>query len=166
MPETTPTPPPEITPRESDASITTMTEYVLPTHANAMGNVFGGQILSWMDLCAAICAQRHCGRIAVTAGIDDLSFDGPIQVGQVVRLRAHVTATFRSSLEVEVVVEGEDATTHRTWPCCSAFLTFVAVADDRQPARIPGLILRNDEERARAAAAQERRAARLAKKRR
>jgi acyl-CoA hydrolase len=166
MTESTPTLPLESTPRESDASLTTMTEYVLPTHANALGNVFGGQILAWMDLCAAICAQRHCGRIAVTAGIDDLAFAGPIQVGQVVRLRAHVTATFRSSLEVEVVVEGEDAATGRTWPCCSAFLTFVAVKTDRQPAAVPALVLRNEEERARAAAAQERRAARLARKNR
>jgi acyl-CoA hydrolase len=165
MTESTPTAPLQSAARDGDASLTTMTEYVLPTHANALGNVFGGQILSWMDLCAAICAQRHCGRIAVTAGIDDLAFAGPIQVGQVVRLRAHVTATFRSSLEVEVVVEGEDATTRRTWPCCSAFLTFVAMGDDRQPAPVPALVLRNDEERARAAAAHERRAARLAKKR-
>lgn len=164
-PTTGPTPPSPLAARPADASFTTMTEYVLPTHANAMGNVFGGQVLAWMDLCAAICAQRHTGRIAVTAGIDDLSFDGPIQVGQVVRLRAHVTATFGSSLEVGVVVEGEDATTQRTWPCCSAFLTFVAVDDERRPTRIAPLALRTDEERLLAAAAHERRAARLAKKR-
>ncbi len=151
--------------RESpEVSLTTMTEYVLPTHANALGNVFGGQILSWMDLCAAICAQRHTGRVAITAGIDDLSFDGPIQVGQVVRLRARVTATFRSSLEIEVVVEGEDATTRRTWPCCSAFLTFVAVDDERKPTRVPELELRTEEERALESAAHQRRAARLTRR--
>lgn len=146
-------------------SHTTMTEYVLPTHANAMGNVFGGQILAWMDLCAAICAQRHTSRICITAGIDDLSFDGPIQVGQVVRLRADVTAAFRTSLEVEVVVEGEEPTTKRTWPCCSAFLTFVAVDEARKPTPIPQLALATDADRARAAAAHDRRASRLARKR-
>lgn len=138
-----------------------MTEYVLPTHANAMGNVFGGQILSWMDLCAAICAQRHTSYIAITAGIDDLSFDGPIQVGQVVRLSAHVTATFRTSLEIEVLVEGEEPTTKRTWPCCSAFLTFVAVDEAHKPTPIPQLELVTDADRDRAAAARERRASRL-----
>lgn len=151
--------------RESpEASLTTMTEYVLPTHANALGNVFGGQVLAWMDLCAAICAQRHTGRVCITAGIDDLSFEGPIQVGQVVRLRARVTATFRSSLEVEVVVEGEEATTRRTWPCCSAFLTFVAVDDERKPTQVPELVLGTHEERALEAAAHQRRSARLARR--
>ena len=78
--------------------------------------------------------------------------------------RARVTATFRSSLEIEVVVEGEDATTRRTWPCCSAFLTFVAVDDERKPTRVPELELRTDEERAKEAAAHQRRASRLARR--
>ena len=74
------------TSKTPSASRTTMTEYVLPTHANALGNVFGGQILAWMDICAAICAQRHAGSVAVTAGIDDLAFERPIKLGQVVKL--------------------------------------------------------------------------------
>src|SRR5689334_2607068 len=98
-------------PRPVADSITTMTEYVLPTHANVLGNVFGGQILAWVDLCAAICAQRHSGRMAITAGVDELAFQKPIKVGQVVRLVARVTATFRSSIEILVEVEGEEATT-------------------------------------------------------
>src|SRR5262249_1537658 len=56
-------------PRPAADSITTMTEYVLPTHANVMDNVFNGQILAWVDLCAAICAQRYTGRTAITATI-------------------------------------------------------------------------------------------------
>src|SRR5690349_16278887 len=110
-------------------SVTTMTEYVLPTHANALGNVFGGQVLAWVDLCAAICAQRHTGRIAITAGIDELSFEQPIQVGQVVRLLARVTGTFRTSLEILVHVEGENAMTGERWTCVTAFVTYVAVDD-------------------------------------
>src|SRR5262249_12000528 len=102
-------------PRPVNRSITTMTEYVLPTHANVLGNVFGGQILAWLDLCGAICAQRHAGVMTITAGIDELSFEGPIKVGQVVRLTARVTAAFRTSLEVLVEVEGEEATTGRRW---------------------------------------------------
>jgi acyl-CoA hydrolase len=146
------------------AALTTMTEYVLPTHANALGNVFGGQILAWMDICAAICAQRHAGTVAVTAGIDDLAFQRPIKVGQVVKLEARVTATFRTSLEVEVRVDGEDAATGVTWPCVTAFLTFVALDPSGARAEVPALLCETDEERTRERAASERRAQRLARR--
>jgi acyl-CoA hydrolase len=157
-----PSPSPEKPARES---VTTMTEYVLPTHANALGNVFGGQVLAWVDLCAAICAQRHTGRIAITAGIDDLSFEQPIKVGQVVRLSARVTATFNSSLEILVNVEGEDAMTGFSWPCVSAYVTFVAVDEDLKPTHVRPLALETDDDRALAKAAAERRAHRLSRRR-
>ena len=123
-------------PRRVDASITMMTEYVLPTHANVLGNVFGGQILSWVDLCSAICAQRHTGHLVVTVGIDELSFERPIRVGQVVRLRARLTAAFRTSVEVLVDVEGEDPSSGARWPCVTAFVTCVAVDDHLCPAPV------------------------------
>jgi acyl-CoA hydrolase len=141
-----------------------MTELVLPTHANTLGSVFGGQVMAWIDLCAAICAQRHTGHIVTTAGIDDLSFHRPIMVGQVAQLRARVTAAFHSSVEVRVVVDGEDATTGESWPCVSAFATFVAVDADLKPTAVPPLALSSDEDRELAAAAGERRARRLARR--
>src|SRR5438105_15841652 len=95
--------------RPQSASVCETTEYVLPQHANALGNVFGGQIMAWVDLCAAIAAQRHSGRIAVTAFVDDLKFEQPVKVGEVVRLCARVTATFRTAMEIEVDVDGEDS---------------------------------------------------------
>lgn len=144
-------------------SVTQMTEYVLPTHANALGAVFGGQILAWMDLCAAICAQRFASCICVTAGIDDLSFEQPVHVGQVVRLEARVTAAFRTSCEVFIDVRGEDASTRETWPCVSAFVTFVAVKDGK-PAPLPALLIESAEEKALEHAAGERRRARLARR--
>jgi acyl-CoA hydrolase len=147
-------------------SATTMTEYVLPTHANVFGNVFGGQILAWIDLCAAICAQRHTSAPVLTAGIDDLSFNQPIKVGQVVRLRANVTATFRSSLEIRVEVEGENAMTGAVWPCVSAFIALVAVDADGKPVPVPELLLETDAERDIADAARERRARRLERRHR
>lgn len=152
--------------KRPEDSVTTMTEYVLPTHANALGNVFGGQVMAWVDVCAAICAQRHSGSIAITAGIDDLSFEQPIKVGQVVRLSARVTATFRTSLEIFVDVEGEDATTGRRWPCVSAFVTYVAVDQALAPKPVVPLILEGDADKERAREAAERRARRLAKRRR
>jgi acyl-CoA hydrolase len=152
-------------PRRAAASLTTMTEYVLPTHANVVGNVFGGQILGWLDLCAAICAQRHTGRVTITAGIDELSFERPIKVGQVVRLTARVTAAFRTSLEILVEVEGEEATTGARWPCVSAFVTYVALDENLSPVQVPPLACETDEERALAAAALARRERRLAMRR-
>jgi acyl-CoA hydrolase len=151
------------TPRSARDSVTTMTEYVLPTHANALGNVFGGQVLAWMDLCAAICSQRFAGTICITAGIDELSFDGPIRVGQVVRLEARVTATFRSSMEIAVDVRGEDAMTGETWPCVSGFLTFVGFRDGK-PAPVPQLLVETEEEQKAVARALKRREERLARR--
>jgi acyl-CoA hydrolase len=148
------------------ASLTTMTEYVLPTHANLYGNVFGGQIMAWMDLCAAICAQRHTGTLCITAGVDDLSFDQSIRVGQVVRLSSRVTAAFRTSLEVECTITGEDTIAGTTWPCVSAFLTFVSVGQDLKPVPCPPVLPETVEERALAEGAAERRAHRLSKRRR
>ena len=150
--------------RRAAASVTTMTEYVLPTHANALGNVFGGQIMAWMDLCAAICSQRHTGRVCVTVGIDDLCFQEPIQVGQVVKLEARVTAAFRTSLEIEVQVYGEDAPTGRTWPCVSALFTFVAVDSSGTPTAVPPLLVSTEEERRNLEAASARRQRRLSKR--
>lgn len=139
-----------------------MTEYVLPQHTNALGGVFGGQIMAWIDLCAAICAQRHSGRMAVTAFVDDLAFELPVRVGEVVRLEARITATFRTSMEIQVVVEGEDATTGRRWPCVTALLTFVAIDEDRKPTSVPPLRLDEDDVRASQIAGEARRSARLA----
>jgi acyl-CoA hydrolase len=146
------------------ASITDMTEYVLPQHANVFGTVFGGQIMAWVDLCAAICAQRHAGRPCVTAFVDDLLFKRPVRVGQVVRLRAQVKATFRTSMEIEVSVSGEDTTTGETWPTLECFTTFVAMSDDLQPTPIPPLLLESTDDEAAQAAAEERRRSRLAKR--
>lgn len=149
-------------PRPQAASITQMTEYVLPQHTNALGGVFGGQIMAWVDLCAAICAQRHSGQMAVTAFVDDLKFEQPVKVGEVVRLEARITATFRTSMEIEVDVQGEDAATGRRWPCVTARLTFVAIDAERKPAPVPPLLLETPEMKAAQAAGEERRRARLA----
>ncbi len=139
-----------------------MTEYVLPQHTNALGGVFGGQIMAWMDLCGAICAQRHSGFQVVTAFVDDLKFEQPVRAGEVVCLEARVTATFRTSMEIEVVVEGEDATTGRRWPCVDARLTFVAIDSSRRPTPVPALLLDTAEVKASQAAGEARRGARLA----
>lgn len=145
-------------------SFTEMTELVLPQHGNVLGSAFGGTVLAWIDVCGAIAAQRHCNTVAVTAAIDELSFLAPITVGDVVVLSARVNAAFRTSMEVEVEVRVEDRVTGERRLCVDAFMTFVAVGDDRAPCTVPPLLLETDEDRARETAAKTRRAARLARR--
>ena len=99
--------------------------------------------------------------MGVTAFVDDFKFEQPVKVGEVVRLRGRVAATFRTSMEIEVVVEGEDARTGRCWPCVSALLTYVAIDDSGKPTPVPPLLLDTEEARASQAAGAERRQARL-----
>jgi acyl-CoA hydrolase len=146
------------------SSRTEMTEYVLPQHANVFGNVFGGQIMSWIDLGAAITAQRHSGKACVTVFVDDLKFEEPVKVGEVVRLRAEVSAVFNTSMEIEVVVEGEDSRTGRRWPCVHARLTFVAVDENGKPAKVPPLVMDSERVRQSQAEGEQRRGQRLTKR--
>jgi acyl-CoA hydrolase len=151
-------------PKPRSVSLTDMTEYVLPQHANVYGTVFGGQIMAWVDICAAICGQRHAGRPCVTAFVDDLFFRSPVHVGQVVRLRAEVVATFRTSMEIEVTVYGEDTVSGAVWPTVQCFVTMVAMSDDRRPTPLPPLVLESGPHREAQEAAAQRRRARLSKR--
>jgi len=143
-------------------SLTESTEIVLPQHANAIGTAFGGTIMSWIDICAAVTSQRHCGRVAVTASVDALSFLAPIRLGDVVILRGRINAVFRTSMEVEVRVWREDLATRDQVLCADALLTFVNIGEDGKPCAIPPLELATDEDRERDLAARDRRARRLA----
>lgn len=153
-----------MTPKTVDASRTTMSEIVLPQHANAVGTAFGGTVMSWIDVCGAICAQRHAGRVAVTAFVDDLTFRAPLRVGDVAVLDGRILAAFRSSMEVSVRVEREDTERGTRTLCVDALLTFVLLDAAGRPEPVPPLVLRDGEERALAAEAEARRAARLAKR--
>jgi acyl-CoA hydrolase len=108
----------------------TMTELVLPTHTNSFGNVFGGVVMSWIDIAAAIAAQRHSAQPVVTASVDDLHFIAPIKLGWVVNLLASVNYVGKTSMEVGVRVNAENPRTGETFHSCSAYLTFVAVDPD------------------------------------
>jgi acyl-CoA hydrolase len=151
-------------PKSRVASATEMLEYVLPQHANLYGTVFGGQIMAWVDLCGVVCAQRHAGRPCVTVFVDDLLFKRPVRIGQVVRLRAQMTAAFGTSMEIEVSVFGEDTVTGEQWPTLECRITFVAMGEDLRPTMVPPLRLESDAERDAQVAAEERRRLRLAKR--
>ena len=138
-----------------------MTEIVMPQDTNNHGHLFGGRALALADKCAAIVALRHTRLPVVTASIDRVDFIRPINSGMIVVLTGQANATFRSSMEVGVTVEGEDPSTGTRTLSCTALLTFVALDDDGKPIPIPPLELLTDDDRKRAEEAQARRKVRL-----
>jgi acyl-CoA hydrolase len=136
-------------------------ELMMPEHANNMGHVFGGVILSMMDKCAAIAAFRHSRAGVVTASIDRVDFREPILLGDLVVMKASVNYVGTSSMEVGVRVEAEDLLTGRRRHTNSCYLTFVAVDRNGRPIEVPSLRPETEEEVRRNLAAQERRRRRL-----
>lgn len=114
-----------------------MTEIVLPSHTNAHGTIFGGVVMSWIDIAGAIAAGRHARSPVVTVSIDSLHFIVPIKIGFVVMIRANVTHVGKTSMEVEVVVDAENIVTADTRKTTHAFLTYVAVDEFGRPKKVP-----------------------------
>ena len=143
-------------------SQTEMVQVVLPNDANPLGFILGGTVMHLIDIAGAIACHRHTRSLLVTAAVDGLQFLHPIKVGDLIILKAHVTAAWSTSLEVQVDVFSEETLTGLRRMTSQAYLTFVAI--DRAGARltIPALILETEEERRRAEEANARRAARLA----
>ena len=150
------------TPRNSRC---VMTQIVLPGDANALGTAFGGRIMQWIDVAAAVACQRHCRARVVTASMDQLDFVAPIRTGMVVELLAQVNAAFRTSMEAGVRVESENPVTGERIHACSAYLTFVAQDEAGTPAEVPPLVLETDEDRRRCLAGADRRRVRLERSR-
>ncbi|MBI2568621.1 MAG: acyl-CoA thioesterase [Candidatus Schekmanbacteria bacterium] len=141
-----------------------MVQIVLPGHGNNHGNAFGGQIAAWIDICAAVSAQRFARGPVVTAAMDELHFLLPVRIGMVVVLQSQVNQAWRTSLEVGVRVEAEEPETGARAHACSAYLTFVALDRNGRPRPLPALQLpecREGSEHRRARQAQERRDHRL-----
>lgn len=117
------------------------TRYLLmPDQANPQGTAFGGAIVAWIDMVAAMAAQRHCRREVVTAGIDSLAFKEPIRVGDHVVLKASVNYVSRSSMEVGVQVTREDPYSGEAVIATTAHLTFVALDENRRPTPAPPIL--------------------------
>lgn len=152
------------TPRKGSDSIVEMTQLLLPGDANALGAAFGGSVMGWIDICAAVSAQRHSRQTVVTASMDDLHFHAPIKVGFQVILRARVIAAFKTSMEIGVTVHAENPLTGERQLTTSALLTFVALDVDGHKLPVPPLAVENEIERLAAEEAQTRRSERLARK--
>jgi acyl-CoA hydrolase len=137
-----------------------LTQLVLPQYTNAIGTIFGGQVAAWIDMCAAIAAQRFCRTQVVTVSIDELHFLHPIQRGHIAIFRACVNAAWNRSMEVGVRVEGEDPLTGVRTHTASAYTTFVSLVDGRT-SPVPSLTTASAEEVRRQAEAELRRRNRL-----
>ena len=138
-----------------------MVQVVLPNDANPLGFILGGTVMHLIDIAGAIACHRHTRSLLVTAAVDGLQFLHPIKVGDLIILRARVTAAWSTSLEVEVEVFSEETLTGVRRMTSRAYLTFVAIDRDGRRVRIPGLILETDDDRQKAADADQRRAERL-----
>jgi acyl-CoA hydrolase len=138
-----------------------MTELVLPSHTNALGTIFGGVIMSWIDIAGAIAAQRHSQKEVVTASMDEIHFLAPVYKGWVVNLKASVNYVSKTSMEIGVRIESENPKTGEVFHTASAYSTFVSLGSNGKPTPAPALILENDEQRRRFQQGEIRRAERL-----
>ena len=135
---------------KSPSESTVETRYlIMPHQANPQGTAFGGVIVAWIDMVAAMAAQRHCGKEVVTAGIDSLAFKEPIRIGDHVALKATVNYVSRSSMEVGVQVTREDPYTGQKVMATTAYLTFVALDENKKPTPAPPILPQSDEEKRR-----------------
>jgi acyl-CoA hydrolase len=132
--------------KKASESLTIMTELVLPNDTNVFGNLMGGRLMYWMDIGAALAAQKHCNAPVVTASVDNISFENPIKLGNVVHIEAKVTRSFNSSMEVYIKVWGEDLTQQYKYKSNEAYYTFVALDPNRKPRPVPQLVAETDEE--------------------
>ena len=142
-------------------SIITMTELVLPHHTNQLGNLLGGQLMHWIDICAALSAAKHSKRVCVTASVDNIDFREPIKVGDIVTLIASVNRAFNTSVEVGVKVKTENFTSGKNLHTNSAYLTFVGVDEYGKPVKTFEVIPETEDEKRRYEEALQRRQQRL-----
>jgi len=153
--------PEQLKPKRASESATEMVQVVLPNDANPLGYILGGTVMHLIDIAAAIACHRHTRSLLVTAAVDGLQFLHPIKVGDLIILRSRVTATWSTSLEAEVEVFSEETLTGLRRMTSVAYLTFVAVDRDNRRIPIPSVMLETDDEKRRAAEANQRRAERL-----
>jgi acyl-CoA hydrolase len=152
------------TPRPASASSIVLARQMEVSDANVAGNVHGGAVMRMVDTAAGLAAAKHCGGLAVTAAMDEMTFLEPVYLGDVVTVKAQVNEAFTTSMEVGVRVEAENVRTGRKVHTSSAYLVFVALDEHGRARRVPPVLAQNEEERQRQREAKLRREARLARK--
>ena len=128
-------------------SKTIMTEIVLPNDTNALGNLRGGRILHWMDIASAIAGGKHSNAVVVTASVDNVSFENPIKLGDVVVITATVTRVFHTSMETHIEVWAENLPSQTKYKCNEAYYTFVALDSNGRPKISVPLIPETEQEK-------------------
>jgi acyl-CoA hydrolase len=119
-------------PKRVSESKTVMTELIMPNDTNPMGHLMGGYLMRWMDIASAICAGKHCEAHVVTAAVDNISFQNPIKLGDVITLETSVTRAFHTSVEIFVEVFANDIKGQHPRRCNHAYFTFVALDDQKK----------------------------------
>ncbi len=119
----------------------------MPNDANQLGNLHGGRLMQWIDIAGALAASRHANRVVATVALDSLDFRHPIRVGELVRLKAKLTWVGRTSMEVKVVVYGENLMSGEVTLTNKAYITYVALDDEGKPTPVPILIPETEEEK-------------------
>ena len=135
-----------MTSKSPQESYTIMNELVLPNDTNTLNNLMGGRLLHWMDIAAAISAQKHCNRIVVTASVDNVSFKRSIKLGDVVSIEAVVTRAFNTSVEVRMDVWAQNIPSNTKEKSNEAYYTFVALDSDGNTVKVPELIPETEEQ--------------------
>jgi acyl-CoA hydrolase len=128
-------------------SLIIMTELVLPNDTNLYGNLMGGRLMYWMDIAAALSASKHCNAPVVTASVDNISFESPIKLGNVVHIEAKLTRAFNTSMEIHMKVWGEDLTHQYRYKSNEAYYTFVALDPNRKPRPVAPVLPVTEEEK-------------------
>src|SRR5690554_5606823 len=147
---------PQLTPKRVADSRVVLSMMMNPAHANALGNVHGGEIMKLADEAAGLVAMRHARSAAVTVAIDSMTFDEPIYVGNMVTLVAELTYTGRTSMEIRVAVSAEDPLTGTLVHTNVAYFVFVAIDPQGRPHPVPPLAIETPQEQLRFQQAKER----------
>lgn len=130
----------------ASSTLTLSTHLVLPENTNTLGNLMGGQLLNWLDIASAISAHRLCKRVVVTAAVNNVSFQHPIKLGDIVIIEAKVSRSFATSMEVFMDIYVEHHTTGERIKCNEAIYTFVAVDQLGSPIHVPEVLPESEEE--------------------
>ena len=161
----TPPPDPDV-PRPVRTSQVTFADLAEPQSQNVAGTLFGGVLLGFIDRAAAVCAMKHAGRPVVTKSFDDVEFNQPIYIGELVVAKASVNFTGTTSMEIGVKVYAQNPITGDERHTNTCYATFVALDENGRPARVPPILPETDEEKRRNEAGRARREERLARRRR
>ena len=125
------------------SSKVTISELMLPSHSNFSGKIHGGYILSLMDQIAFACASKFSGKYCVTASVDTVDFLNPIEVGELVTMKASVNYVGKTSMVVGIRVDAENIQTGKIKHCNSSYFTMVAKDENGNSVAVPGLVISN-----------------------